>query len=135
MKRFAVAFVAVVLAVGCDLFGPEEFGAIRGSTQLCSNTQIGLTCWITAGNDPPGNPITVTAAGPTSRTVLVTQSNPNPFLMADLPVGTYRINASYPPFVNSRGWDCRMWWDTMEAEVIANDTLTVTLKGSMVCED
>ena len=123
--------LAPLLALGaCDLLMPPETGTIRGSTQLCSAP--GFNCTLTAGDDPPGDPITVTASGPEHRTVLVTQSNGNPWLIDRLPVGLYRLDARYPDFRN-QGRLCKVWWDTHKVEVIPRDTVTVSLKGMMLC--
>ena len=129
IRRMSILVAALALW-GCGLLGPPEVGAIRGSTRLCGAP--GRGCTVTAGDDPPGNPITVTATGPERRTVTVTQSSPNPFMMDALPVGIYLVDASYPDF-ESGGRTCTVWWDTHEVEVTPNDTITISLDGSMTC--
>ncbi len=124
--------LALLFALGaCNLLTPSERGAIRGSTQLCS-TPGGSNCTLTAGDDPPGDPITVTASGPEHRTVLVTQSSGNPWMIDRLPAGLYRLDARYPDF-RSGNRLCKVWWDTHKVEVIPPDTVTVSLKGMMLC--
>jgi len=129
--------LAVVLLGACEAVGLPEMGVIRGYAALCVRNLITneFSCHSTVGEDPPGVPITVTASGPEDRTVLVTKSQSNPFILADLPAGMYRLTATYPDFSSSPGRVCKVRWDTQEVEVMPNDTINVVLPGWMNCAE